>query len=517
VTIEPGLDLLRLVRQAAVRLTVSRAGHTAGRAGALAMAAFVLLNVAALAVPVSGVPLIHAIAAAVVAALAAGALAALLRPVPRVDTARALDATLALEERVSTALEVLTGALPRSSLASRVVADAEHRLSALGVAAVTPLRVPRTLWWIAAFAVVLFVLTSWLHGVTIPGTPAHRTAEVIRKEGQRLEQFARTLQSRTRTDHMPATRHLAPQMRDLGSRLQRERLERAEALARVEELSQQLEQTRREIDERLQASRPAPSRDGVPSDQLRRQATQRQIRQLRELLSRLQQDSSAASRDALDQLNQMTAGAEGTQPARVREQLQRAREQLGRGNMVGARDAISDAMLDLQGLESLIADSEGVRSAQQQVERSRAAIAGGGPVEGQPEASRENDQTSQRPLASGEQRPSPAQGGESTESPQGPNEGSTPGTGRGDEKIGARTPRLDVTKTVQRVRGAQGEGPVASSEIVGTGRSGSSRVQAADVSPAVIARADQAMIRSRTPARYRDIVRRYFQRLAKLR
>ncbi|MGH2399724.1 MAG: hypothetical protein ACRDF6_07745, partial [bacterium] len=254
---------------------------------------------------------------------------------------------------------------------------------------------------------------------------------------------------------------------------------------------------------------------GVPSDQLRRQSTQRQIRQLRELLSRLQQDSPSASRDALDQLHQMTAGQEGTQPARVREQLQRAREQLGRGNMVGARDAISDAMLDLQRLESLMADSEGIQNAQQEVERSQAAIAGGGPVEGEPEA-RETDQTSQSPVAPGEQRPSPSQG-EGTEPPQGPNEGSTPGTGRRDEKIGARTPRLDTTKTPQRVRGAQADGPVASSEIVGTGRSSSSRVQAADISPAVIARADQAMTRSRTPARYRDIVRRYFRRLAKLR
>lgn len=514
-TIEPGRDLLRLVRQATLRQTASRAIETGAGAGALAMGAFVLLTIAGVAVPVSGVPLMHAIAAAALAVVLAGVLAALLRPVPRSHSACVLDAALRLEERVSTAIEVLTSSGPRSSLSSRVVVDAESRLSAVGVAAATPLRIPRTVWWTAALTALLFVMTSWLHGITIPGTPAHRTAEVIRKEGQRLEQFARTLQSRTRTDHMPATRHLAPQIRDLGSRLQRERLARAEALARVEELSQQLAQMRREIDDRLQAPRPAPSRELAMSDQLRRQSTQRQIRQLRELLSRLQQDSPSASRDALDQLYQMTAGQEGTQPARVREQLQRAREQLGRRNMVGARDAISDAMLDLQRLESLMADSEGIQNAQQEVDRSQAAIAGGGPLDGQPEA-RETDQTSQSPVAPGEQRPSPSQG-EGTEPPQGPNEGSRPGTGRRDEKIGARTPRLDTTKTPQRLRGAQAEGPVASSEIVGTGRFSSSRVQAADISPAVIARADQAMTRSRTPARYRDIVRRYFQRLAKLR
>jgi hypothetical protein len=515
--VEAGQDLLRLVRQASVRLTVSRAGRTAARTGAVAIAAILLLNVAGAALPVPGIPLVQAAVLAAVLVLGAGLISALLRPVPRLDTARALDAGLRLEERVSTAVEVLTASGAPSSLGSRVVADAERRLSAADIVGVTPLRAPRALWWIAALAAMLLVWTSWLHGITIPGTPARRTAEVIRKEGQRLEQFARTLQSRTRTEHMPATRRLTPQIRDLGSRLQRERFARAEALARVEELSHQLEQTRKEIEERLRASRPAPSREGVPSDQLRRQAAQRQVRQLQELLSRLQQDSSAASRDALDQLHQITAEGEGTQPARVQQQLQEARERLERGNMAGARDAISDAMLNLQGIESLYADSEGVRSAQQQVERSQSAIASGTPVEPQQETARENDQTSQTPVAPGEQRPSPDQEGESTTPPQGPNEGSTPGRGRRDEKLGASTPRLETSKTPQRVRGAQAEGPVASSEIVGSGRSSSSRVQVADVSPAVVARADQAMSRSRTPARYRDIVRRYFQRLAKLR
>lgn len=513
---EQGRDLLRLVRQASVRQTVSRSGRTAARAGVVIMSACVLLAIAGAVLPVPSIALAQAMSVMAVSVLAAGVLSALLRPVPRLDTARALDADLRLEERVSTAVEVLTEAGARSSLASRVVADAERRLSAADIAAVTPLRVPRTLWWIAALTAVLFAWTLWLHGITIPGTPARRSAEVIRKEGQRLEQFARTLQSRARTEHMPATRRLTPQIRDLGSRLQRERLARAEALARVEELSQQLEQTRREIDERLQASRPAPSRDSIPSDQLRRQATQRQVRQLQELLSRLQQDSSAASRDALDQLHQIAAAGEGTQPARVQQQLQQARERLERGNIAGARDAISDAMLDLQGIESLLADSEGVRSAQQEVERSQSAIAGGSAVESQPETAREDEQTSQTPVAPGEQRPSPDQGGESTAPPQGPNEGSTPGTGRRDEKIGASTPRLETSKTPQRVRGAQAEGPVASSEIVGSGRSSRSRVPFANVSPAVVARADQAMSRSRTPARYRDIVRRYFQRLANL-
>lgn len=494
-----------------------RAGQTGARAGVLVMAACVLLAVSSVAFSVATVPLRLAVAAAAASVLVAGAIAALLRSVPLLDAAHVLDLNLHLEERVSTALEVVTGVAPRSSLAPRVVADAERALLTTDIAAVIPLRVPRVLWWIPALTVALFVWTAWLHGLTIPGTPAHRTAEVIRKEGQRLEQFARSLQSRTRTDHMPATRRMTPQIRDLGVRLQRERVDRAEALARVSDLSQQLEQTRRDVNERLEARRPPSSREsGVPPDLLRRQSAQRQIRQLQELLSRLRQDPSTASRDALERLGQITASGQGSQPARLQQQLQQAREQLQRGNVAGAGQALMDALRELEGLDSLLADAEGIKNAEQQLARSRATLAGGS-VESEREAGRETAQPGQPPTAPGQNRPVPEQGGEATAPPQGPNEGTAAGTGQGNEKLGAPTPRLQATKTPQRVRGAQAEGPAATSEIIGAGRPGTARTHVTGVSPAVIAQADQAMTRARTPARYRDIVRRYFQRLARLR
>lgn len=219
--LEQGRDLIRVVRGAAARLTVSRSFATGARAGAAVMAVVGLLAVASVVVPTTGVPLVRAVAAAAVAVLVAGTIAAVLRPVLLIEAARVLDLRLRLEERISTAVEVTTAGGGRSSLAPRVVRDAERALSMAGIAAVTPIRAPRALWWIPLLAAALFAWTTWLHGLTIPGTPAHRSSEVIKKEGQRLEQFARSLQSRTRTEHMPATRRLTPQIRDLGVRLDR--------------------------------------------------------------------------------------------------------------------------------------------------------------------------------------------------------------------------------------------------------------------------------------------------------
>lgn len=518
VNLETDRDLLRLVRSAAIRLTISRAGEMGIRAGVALMAACVALAFAGVVFPVSGVPLLQAVGAAAATVIAAGILAAILRPVRLLDAAQVLDLRLRLEERVGTAAEIASaGAARRSSLAARVVADAADRLASVPISAVTPWRIPRTLWWIPALAAALLIWTTWIQGLTIPGTPAHRSTEVIRKEGQRLEQFARSLQSRTRSQHMPATRRLAPQIRDLGVRLQRERLDRAEALAKLSDFSQQLEQTRREIDERLQAARPSTSGQArTPPDLLRRQTVQRQVRQLEELLSRLRQDQPADSADALERLGQITATGEGAQPARVQQQLQQAREQLQQGNIAGAGEAMMNALRELQGLDSLLADSEGIQSAEQRVARSRATLAGG-PVEDEPEAGQESAQMAEPRTAAGQNRPTPGEGTDAAEPPQGPNEGTTPGTGRGDEKIGAPTPRLEAERTPQRIRGAQAEGSATTSEIVGVGRRGGSRAQIAPVSPAVVARADRAMTRARTPARYREIVRRYFERLAKLR
>jgi hypothetical protein len=86
-----------------------------------------------------------------------------------------------------------------------------------------------------------------------------------------------------------------------------------------------------------------------------------------------------------------------------------------------------------------------------------------------------------------------------------------------DDKLGAPTPRLDGEQTPERLRGTQGEGPVGAAEVLGAGRRGAARTPSGQLSPSIVARADRAMESARTPARYRGLVRRYFERLASLR
>jgi len=508
-------DALRhLVGRAARRLTWHRALRGGLLAGGIVLAAIVGAALLSMIVPLDLVPLTTAAGAAVAAIVVVSGLLILLRPTDGLAAARLLDIRAGLEERMSTAFEVGPRAR-HSALGARLLADAAVRAESIDLRATFPWKFPRSVYVIAALILTLALWPSTLRGLTVPGTAARRTQQAIRQEGGRLEQFARALQSRTRSQRMPQTRRVAPQMRDLGARLQQERLDRAEALARIAELSRQIEEARRELSNRLDAQRPGPREGGVPDDLLRRQALEQQIRQLRELTSRLRQNPEAVSPDALQHLGEITQEGQGDQPAQVRNRLDRAREQLERGDASGAGESLAEALRELEGLESMLADAEGLQSAQQQLERSRQGIATGGRTPAR-EFAEDPSRPQERGGAPGERALTEEPGAEGRP-PEGPHEGTTPGRGRVQEKMGEPSPRLEARRTPDRLRGAQSEGAVRSAEVHGAGRPGSSRVGVRQVSPTIVAQADRAMEAARTPGRYRALVRRYFERLARLR
>lgn len=510
--------IVRTAGRAAVRLTLLQSGRTGVRVGAWVLIAALAASVASAILPLDSVPVLVAVAAAVGAGLLCAAAVAVFRPVHFLTAGQLLDLHGHLEERTSTALEVALSPTAPSRLGLRVIVDAIDRLEGVDLRQAFPWRVPREGWWIPGLVILLMIWGAWFRGLVLPGTPAHHTRQAIGQEGRRVEQFARALQSRSRTARMPQTRRIAPQMRDLGVRLQRDRVDRAEALARIAELSRQIEAARLEINERTKAVQPARTRDAsVPVDLLRRQALQRQIRQLQELTSRLRHDPSAAARDALEGLAAMSESDGGNQPARVQRQLQRGREQLEQGDIAGASESLQNALRELESLESLLADEEGLQRAHQQLQRSGANIAAGALTPDGERAEESSPQQARARGAPGENPISPESGPEASSPPEGPHEGTTAGVGRVAEKLGAPSPRLQAQKSPQRVRGAQAEGQASVSEVVGAGRPGTAQVRISSVTPAIVAQVDRAMERARIPGRYRALVRRYFERLAHLR
>jgi hypothetical protein len=511
-----GLPLLGMVSALGMRLTAGRALRTGARTAAAAIAAVLTVEAANLIVPLAAaVPVGTATIAAAAAGLILAAAALRLQRVDVVTASRLIDVRLGLDERTSTAVELLLAPGVPTPMGRRVIADATGRLAAIRGADAFPLRVPKEAAVAAVLALLLAAWALWVHGLTLPGTPARRASDAVRQEGRRIEQFAQSLQSRARSERSVQTRRMAGQMRELGSTLQR-RPDRPDALARVGELARQAEAIRQQINERLRASGSSiPPAGSPPEDLFRRDAVQRQIRQLRELASRLR-DPQASSQDLLNRLGQITREGEGTQPADAQRQLQQAREQLERGNAPGAGEALTQALRELEGLDTLLADQEGIRRAQQQLEQSREAIARGGQPSDQPSAEQQSGSDAAG-VAPGSNRPQQEESADGSRPPQGPNEGVTPGTGQVTEQLGAPTARLQAGRTRERVTGAQREGEVTASEVTGAGRQNSSRVGRSGVQPAPPRQVDEYMERARIPARYRALIRAYFQRLAQLR
>jgi hypothetical protein len=511
--------LLRIVESARRRLVTRRAWRWGGRVAAV-LAAVVLVLVGARAILPVELP--YAILAA--AALAAGGVVALLvRVFARVTplfAAQVLDYRFGLADRLATAVELVTGRQRETALTEVLITDAVRHADGLDQKRALPARPDRALGLAVALVALAVLGGVGLTGFSVPGTPAREVAQTIQREGRRLQRTGETLEERARTERARVTRRVAPSLQRLGQSLQRERLARGEALARLGQLSRQLEAERQRVAARREqiagtpAERPRPA---VPNELFQqRAAADRAVRQIREITDRLAQARTPEEREAI--MRQLAAlaggGEEGNVPARAREQAAQARQQLSGGDTAGARRTLQQGANDLDDLRAMLADEEGLQQAQRDLRQSAENIQRGRAVAG-PETE-DTPQAAAQPgrPAPGNRPPNESRGPDAAEPQAGPNQGSTPGQGSISEKFGAPTSRIEANREQSRVQGLQGEGRMITSEMLGPGRRG--QVSASVNRAVAMARtdADRYMARMRIPPEYREIVRRYFEALA---
>ncbi len=506
-----------VVEQARRRLAARRAWQWGGKVAVATAGLALVLAVARTVVPLA-VP-VGPLAAGGLAAgtLLAGLLARLWRPSLSL-AAQVVDLRFGCADRLATAVEVLTGRHRPTALTDAVIADAARAAAALDLRQGLPVRPPGLMALAVAVALMAAAAEVLLAGRTVPGTPARAVVETIRREGRRLEHRAQMLEEQARLDRARVTRRFAPSLRALGQSLQRERLERQDALARLEALARQVEAARRQVQRRtaeLAGQAPAPT--DQPTELFRRRAAaERTLRQIREIAERLAQSRSPEERRALLQELAALAGGgdEGDVPARARTQAAEAQRQLDVGNVAAARRTLHQSATDLEDLRAMLADEEGLQQAQRDLRRSSEQITRGRPVpvddpEQAPQAAAHPD-----PVAPGTRPPQESPLPDGVPPPPGPNRGTTPGQGAPAEKLGERTPRLTADKQTSRLRGLQGEGRVTTSDLLGPGRAAQVRAPQGPALRAARAEADRYMARWRIPPEYREIVRRYFEALA---
>lgn len=511
--------ILQIVEQARRRIGARRAWLWGGRLILVWSALALLLVLARLVIPVRLPFLPLPIAGLAAGIIAVAILQALWRVPPRL-AAQIVDYRFALADRLTTAIEVITGVHRSTSLEDPLLADAAHAATAIDLRRGLPSG-PGRLWLGALGLVLATVLAIYgLIGIALPGTPAHQIVQTIRREGRRLERSSENLEEQARLDRARITRRVAPEIRRLGERLQRERLERQDALARIDALSKQIEAERQKVRDarRTQTGEQAPPapQPKVPSDLFRRRAAaDRTLRQIQEITDRLAQSKSPQEREAL--MRALAAlgsgGEEGDVPTRTREQAAQAQRQIAVGDTAGARRTLQQSATDLDDLRAMLADEEGLQQAQRDLQRSSQNISQGRtPTSDTDEPQKGAAQPGSaapgnRPLPQNDQP-----GG--AEPPPGPNQGTTPGQGSVSDKLGERTQRLEGDRQQNRLRGVQGEGRTTTSELLGPGRAAQVRAPQGPAVAAARAGADRYMQRMRIPPEYREIVRRYFEALA---
>jgi len=513
--------ILEIVERARRRLSGRRAWQWTGRALLYWAAAVLVLVLTRLVVPVNLPFIVLPFVGLAAAIVAVAVLRVFWRLSPRL-AAQIVDYRFALSDRLATSIEVITGAHRPTALDDALLTDTAQVAMGLDLRRGLPAG-PGRHWLIALGLIVAALVAVYgLVGLALPGTPAHQIVQTIRREGRRLERSADTLEEQARLDRARITRRVAPDLRRLGERLQRERLERQEALARIDALSRQIESERQKVRDARRAQSgertpPAQPQANLPSELFkRRAAADRTVRQIQEITDRLAQSKSPQEREALmRQLAALAAGGEeGDVPMRTREQAAQAQRQLGSGDTAGARRTMTQSAADLDDLRAMLADEEGLQQAQRDLQRSSQNIS-----QGRTPTTTENEEPPKAAAQPGNAAPgnrplpqSDQPGG--AEPPPGPNQGTTPGQGSVSEKLGERTARLEGDRQQNRLRGVQGDGRMTTSELLGPGRTAQVRVPQGPAVAAARAGADRYMERMRIPPEYREVVRRYFEALA---
>jgi len=198
----------------------------------------------------------HWLAAGVGGAVAVGWICGYLRRVTAFQTARAVEEKLALRERLSSAVALGGAADP---MIEALVADAEKRLERRQPSHVFPRHFSREakVFCVAALALVAALVVPELTFLQSPQRRAERAA--LREQGKRLVALARQIEKHPQASKQEIAAALARNMERLGRDMQTGRVDKRQALRRLDKLTRSVKQAQDQLaaESRLSAERAA--------------------------------------------------------------------------------------------------------------------------------------------------------------------------------------------------------------------------------------------------------------------
>lgn len=282
-----------------------------------------------------------------------GALYGASRAISNYDAARVADERAALDERLSTATRLLERGTT-SPAGEAQLEDAARAASSLSVTDVLPYRAPRRLAFLAVAALVLTLsvfLPEWGFFMSDQDREDRRA---MQREGEKIQRIAKEIEkkagSRTKEEDAATLKRLAQDMRRLGRDQSRNRISKKQALLKMEDLKEQLNEAaakdganrtrqRQEAAADLEqaANEAGKKGQGEQASQLRRMAESLKAgdlkaaeQQLRKIEEKVRQGklSSDDMKDAAATLSEMAKAMDKSQVGEAGKELAEASKEL---------------------------------------------------------------------------------------------------------------------------------------------------------------------------------------------
>lgn len=413
------------------------------------------------------------------------------------------DRALKLQERLSTAYELLNSPTWHP-FRPVLVQEAARAARSLNPYRVIPTYAPRTLRWtpFLLLAVVLVLVVDL--GLIIPTsfiTGDERPSAARQEQGQKLERLGKRLETEARRRGLERSLEAARRMQSLGLRLQNEKINEREAVARVGSLSDYV----RNLEEELKKMAVLEDVNiGKVREIMINQASV--ANEVQRLLGMVARGKLSASEMRTLQERMQSLGQQGVFDERLSDVLGQLRE----GNLEGAKELLENFLLQ----DQLAQDFDQLRRAERALER-------GYDLEESEDERMEFDNSGREPGDYGDDEmagdplagrggvPGDFEGGDFLDS-EGAGSNSAVGSGRGTERESGRSRPPEASAPASKISGISGEGGVRRAYVRALPLKSDASVPLEEVVVTYRRRAEESLLREEIPPASRDLVKAYF-------
>jgi hypothetical protein len=413
------------------------------------------------------------------------------------------DRTLRLKERLSTAYELATSPHPHP-LRPIVLQEAARVSRSVNPFRVIPSTTPRTLRWtpFLLLAIVLVLVVDF--GMILPQSfigGDERPSPPLLDQGQQLERLGKRLETEARRRGLERSVEASRRMQTLGQRLQNERVNEREAMARINSLAEYVRNLEEEL--KKMAVLEDVSISKVREVMVNQASVSGEVQRLLGMMGRGKL-SPSEMRNLQERLQSL--GQQGALDERLSEAINQLRE----GDLEGAREMLENYLLQ----DQLAQDFEHLKRAERALDGSFEHSLDPGEEMDQEHPGSEggefsNDEMAGDPRGGSGGLPGDFEGGDYLDS-EGMGSNSSVGSGRGAESEAPRGRIPEASAPASRITGQSGDGGVRRSYVRALPLKADAAIPLEDVITTYQKRAEESLLREEIPPNNRDLVRAYF-------